>query len=81
MFAQLQADVAGDIGAPAGIVLAQQVGGANAGNMVCVANVVAVAGVTGQLGREGAVISRTVVPMLIYVGGFSVLGFLLVQLL
>ncbi|WP_099025468.1 L-lactate permease [Mycolicibacterium palauense] len=81
MFAQLQVDVATGIGAPPGVVLAQQVGGANAGNMVCVANVVAVAGVTGQLGREGAVISRTVVPMLIYVGGFSVLGFLLVQLL
>jgi L-lactate permease len=39
---------------------------------------VAVAGVTGQLGKEGAVISRTVVPMLGYVAGFAVLGLLLV---
>ncbi len=80
MFAQLQSDVATQIGAQPNVVLAQQVGGANAGNMVCVANVVAVAGVTGQLGKEGSVISRTVLPMLGYVAGFAVLGFVLVQL-
>ena len=39
--------------------------------MVCVANVVAVAGVTGQLGKEGSIISRTVLPMLGYVAGFA----------
>ncbi len=81
MFAQLQADVAAEIGANQAAVLAQQVGGANAGNMVCVANVVAVAGVTGQLGKEGTVISRTVVPMLIYITGFAIVGFLLVRFL
>ena len=80
MFAQLQADVAAEIGAEQAAVLAQQVGGANAGNMVCVANVVAVAGVTGQLGKEGAVISRTVLPMVAYVAGFAVVGFALVRL-
>jgi len=80
MFAQLQSDVAGSIGASQSVVLAQQVGGANAGNMVCVANVVAVAGVTGQLGKEGAVISRTVLPMVGYVTGFAVIGLLLVAL-
>jgi lactate permease len=78
MFAQLQSDVADSIGASQSVVLAQQVGGANAGNMVCVANVVAVAGVTGQLGKEGAVISRTVLPMVGYVTGFAVLGLVLV---
>lgn len=56
-------------------------GGANAGNMVCVANVVAVASVTGQLGREGVLISRTALPMLGYVAGFAAAGFLLVRLL
>lgn len=81
MFAQLQSDVATSIGAERSVVLAQQVGGANAGNMVCVANVVAVAGVTGQLGKEGAVISRTVLPMLAYVTGFAVLGLVLVAVL
>jgi lactate permease len=80
MFAQLQADVAAEIDANQSVVLAQQTGGANAGNMVCVANVVAVAGVTGQLGKEGVVISRTVLPMLVYVSGFAVIGFLLVRL-
>jgi len=80
MFAQLQSDVAEGIGAAPSVVLAQQVGGANAGNMVCVANVVAVAGVTGQLGKEGAIISRTVLPMLVYVTGFAVMGFAIVRL-
>lgn len=80
MFAQLQADVATEIGATQSTVLAQQVGGANAGNMVCVANVVAVAGVTGQLGKEGVIISRTVLPMVVYLGGFALAGYALVQL-
>lgn len=80
MFAQLQADVAAEIGADPTVVLAQQVGGANAGNMVCVANVVAVAGVTGQLGKEGVVISRTVLPALVYIAGFAIIGLALVQL-
>ena len=81
MFAQLQSDVAGSIGASQSVVLAQQVGGANAGNMVCVANVVAVAGVTGQLGKEGAVISRTVLPMVGYLAGFAILGLVLLAVL
>lgn len=80
MFAQLQADVAAEIGADQNVVLAQQVGGANAGNMICVANVVAVAGVTGQLGKEGVVISRTLLPALVYIAGFAIVGFALVQL-
>ncbi len=80
MFAQLQVDVATGIGAAPSVVLAQQVGGANAGNMVCVANVVAVAGVTDQLGKEGAVISRTALPMLASVTGFALAGLLLVRL-
>ena len=80
MFAQLQADVAAEIGVEQSTVLAQQVGGANAGNMVCVANVVAVAGVTGQLGKEGQIISRTVLPMIVYVGGFALAGFALIRL-
>jgi lactate permease len=80
MFAQLQSDVAASIGADRTAVLAQQVGGANAGNLVAATNVVAVAGVTGQLGKEGAIIARTFLPMIVYVTGFAVLGFALVQL-
>lgn len=81
MFAALQSDVAASVGADQSVVLAQQVGGANAGNMTCVVNVVAVAGVTGQLGKEGLLISRTVVPMLVVLAGFAVAGFAMTRLL
>jgi lactate permease len=59
------------------IVLAQQIGGANAGNMVCVANVVAVAGVTGLLGQEGKIIRQTALVMALYTGLFALAGFAL----
>lgn len=80
MFSQMQSDIAASASLDQTTVLAQQVGGANAGNMVCVSNVVAVAGVTGLLGNEGKVIGYTSLPMAVYVGGFAVGGVLLVNL-
>ncbi len=80
MFAQLQSDVATSIGADPTVVLAQQVGGANGGNLVAAVNVVAVAGVTRQLGREGDIIVRTALPMAVYLLGFALVGTLLLAL-
>lgn len=77
MFASLQESVATSVGIDPTVVLAQQVGGANAGNMVCVANIVTVAAVVGLLGREGEVIRRTVWPMLAYSMIFAIAGLLL----
>ncbi len=77
MFASLQESVATSVGADPTVVLGQQVGGANAGNMVCVANVVTVAAVVGLLGREGEVIRVTVLPMALYTAIFAVAGILL----
>jgi lactate permease len=77
MFASLQESVATSVGIDPTVVLAQQVGGANAGNMVCVANIVTVAAVVGLLGREGEVIRRTVWPMLAYSTIFAIAGLLL----
>ena len=74
MFASLQESVATSVGADPTVVLAQQVGGANAGNMVCVTNVVTVAAVVGLLGREGEVIRVTVIPMVVYTAIFAALG-------
>ncbi len=74
MFASLQESVAGSVGVDPAVVLAQQVGGANAGNMVCVANVVTVAAVVGVLGREGEVIKVTAIPMLVYTVIFAGIG-------
>jgi lactate permease len=74
MFASLQESVATSVGADPTVVLAQQVGGANAGNMVCVTNVVTVAAVVGLLGREGEVIRVTAIPMVVYTVVFAALG-------
>lgn len=74
MFASLQESVATSVGVDPTVVLAQQVGGANAGNMVCVANVVTVAAVVGALGREGEVIKVTVIPMAVYSVLFAAIG-------
>jgi lactate permease len=81
MFSQLQVNVAQTTGLNTTVTLAQQVTGANAGNMVCVMNVVSVASVAGLLGREGEIISRTVKPMTYYVVGIGAMGFLLNALL
>lgn len=77
MFASLQSDIAVSQGLSEQVVLAQQIGGANAGNMICVANVVAVAGVTGLLGKEGMIIRSTALVMLIYTALFAIVGFAL----
>lgn len=67
-FSLLQFDVAERVSAPEEIVLAAQILGANAGNMISVLNVVAAASVVGLLGQEGRIIRFTIVPMLSYVG-------------
>ena len=77
MFAELQSNIAGQLELNETVVLAQQVGGANAGNMICVSNVVAVAGVTGLLGQEGHIIRNTALVMVAYSGLFAVAGMLL----
>ena len=50
---------------PAMVVAAQAVGGA-AGNMITVHNVVAASATVGLLGREGALIRMTLIPMVYY---------------
>lgn len=66
MFASFQHAVAEQLQLPENIILAQQLLGANAGNMICVANVVAAASVVGLAGQEGKVIRITLLPMLVY---------------
>lgn len=63
------------------IVLALQVLGANAGNMICVVNVVAAASVVNLLGQEGRIIRLTLGPMLYYVIWAGVLGLVLATML
>ncbi len=77
MFGALQESVAESVGVDSQVVLAEQVGGANAGNMVCVTNVVTVAAVGGLLGAEGAIIRVTVIPMAVYTAVFAGIGMFL----
>jgi len=56
----------GLVGSAAVVVAAQAVGGA-AGNMITVHNVVAASATCGLLGKEGALIRKTIIPMTYYV--------------
>ena len=67
MFSLFQFNVGQRIGVsdPAWMVALQAVGGA-AGNMICVHNVVAASAVVGLVGKEGAVIRKTLIPFAYY---------------
>lgn len=77
MFASFQQAMADDAGLSPQLVLALQMLGANAGNMICVVNVVAAASVVGLSGREGDIIRYTLLPALYYCLGASVIAWLL----
>lgn len=66
MFSLLQFSVAEQVQLAPEIILALQLLGSNAGNMICILNVVAAASVVGLLGKEGKIIRYTMVPMLFY---------------
>ena len=66
MFSLFQYNVGSQIGVdPTWVVAIQAVGGA-AGNMICVHNVVAASAVVGLVGKEGAVIRKTLFPFTYY---------------
>ncbi|GAB2929300.1 L-lactate permease [Rheinheimera gaetbuli] len=76
MFASFQQAMAADAGLSSQLVLALQMLGANAGNMICVVNVVAAASVVGLNGREGEIIRYTLLPMLYYCLAASLVAWL-----
>lgn len=80
MFARLQQDAAQTADLPEHWILALQMLGANAGNMVCVLNVVAAVSVVKLVGREGDVIRYTLAPALLYCACAGALGYLVVAL-
>ena len=81
MFSLLQFSVAEQAGLPPLLILALQVLGSNAGNMICVVNVVAAASVVKLLGQEGAIIRLTLGTMLYYALWAGILGMALSLLL
>jgi lactate permease len=78
MFALFQFGVGERIGVdPTWIVALQAVGGA-AGNVICVHNVVAASAVVGLVGKEGAVIRKTLLPFCYYALLTGALGYAIV---
>lgn len=67
MFSLLQFSAALQVEILPRIMLAAQMLGANAGNMISIANIIAVASITGLSGREGLILRHTIGPMLAYV--------------
>ncbi|MDQ2076478.1 L-lactate permease [Marinimicrobium sp. ABcell2] len=80
MFSGLQYEAAVAAELPPRLILALQMLGANAGNMICVMNVVAAAAVVNLNGREGEIIRMTLGPMLYYALGAGLVGMLVVVL-
>ncbi|SFF72463.1 lactate permease [Halobacillus alkaliphilus] len=80
-FSPIQYNIAEATDANIKVVLAAQLVGAGAGNMICVHNVVAASAVAGMEGEEGNVIRKTLGPALLYgvlvgMGGFILMGIL-----
>ena len=63
------------------VVLAAQLVGGGAGNMICVHNVVAASAAVEMEGEEGNVIRKTLGPALLYEFLVGVSGFILMEIL
>lgn len=80
-FAQIQGDIATNAHLNPNLVLAAQLIGAAAGNMICVHNIVAVSSVVGLSGEEGTILRKTILPGLAYAALVGIAGLVLSQLL
>ena len=76
MFSLFQYGVADRIGVSHIVILGLQALGGAAGNMIAVHNVVAASATVGLVGREGALIRKTILPMTYYVIFAGLLGLL-----
>ena len=76
MFSLFQYGVADRIGAPHLVILGLQAVGGAAGNMIAVHNVVAASATVGLVGCEGALIRKTILPMIYYLVAAGILGLL-----
>jgi lactate permease len=74
MFASLQQDAALASDLSPRVILALQMLGSNAGNMICVMNVVAAASVVKLVGREGEIVRLTLLPALLYCSAVGLIG-------
>ena len=66
MFAGIQQSIAESANLNVTTILAMQSVGGAMGNMVCINNIVAVCSILGILNKEGWILTRTALPMLLY---------------
>jgi lactate permease len=66
LFAEFQWDTAGVLNISRQLVVAAQVVGGAAGNMICIHNIVAVGAVVGMSGKEGLFLRKTFWPFMLY---------------
>ncbi|ADU29676.1 L-lactate permease [Evansella cellulosilytica] len=81
MFTLFQFSIADQIGVDPTLILSLQILGSNAGNMICVLNIVAAATVVGLLGKEGKILRLTFLPMLYYSLFSGVIGLIIAYLI
>ena len=74
MFSLFQFGVAAEIEISGTIITALQAIGSAAGNIICVANVVAASATVGLSGCEGLLIRRMLVPLIYYILSAGILG-------
>ncbi len=77
LFAEFQWGVAQQLELPRQIIVAAQVVGGGAGNMVCIHNIVAACAVVGLSGMEGTILKRTVWPFLLYAAVVGIIASLM----
>jgi lactate permease len=80
MFSLFQFGVAEQIARSTSAILALQVAGATAGNMIAVSNIVAAVATVGLIGREGIVLRKLLFPLIFYLVAAGVLGILMVSM-
>lgn len=80
-FGGIQYSIAEQTRLPISVVLALQSVGAAMGNMICLNNIIAVGTILGIKNQEGAMIKRTIVPMLVYALIAALMGQLILHLL
>lgn len=80
LFSTLQYGAAERLGISRTVTVALQDVGGGIGNLVSVLNVAAIGGVVGMSGREGDIIRKTIVPMVIYALFAGLIGLLLIYI-
>jgi lactate permease len=81
MFSLFQFSVAESLQISGALIVALQAVGAAAGNMIAIHNIVAASATVGLLGREGAMLRKTILPTLYYLIAAGLLGLVAIFLL